>query len=101
MIDNSPLLGFQAAIQEVVQKAIEQGFEAPITVVSVSADGGLTAMRCEWADSSQRDLEATIIADYTSDDSGMIRLPLNIIVTDAQGLIRRLSVHSDKPRTVH
>lgn len=98
---SAPFFAFQTAVRQLVRQAIEQGFEVPITVVSVSADGALTAIRCEWQDATQCDLDATIIADYASEDSDKMQLPLNIIVTDGRGALRRLLMQAGEPHLVH
>ncbi len=70
------------AIEELIT---EQGFEVPLYLASIAADGSIVALHYRWTDPTQPEegLDADLVADHTVGPG--FQFPINIIFVDATG----------------
>jgi len=69
----------------------ERGFELPLHVVSVAANG--TAHLFRYV-AGETHLEAELLAEY--DECGMLKLPVNMMITDARGEAAHFAISADR-----
>jgi hypothetical protein len=62
------------------------GFESPLSVVAVGANGSLCAIRTDGE-------RPTVTANYSED--GVFAVPINIMVTDSRGIAARCLITTD------
>ena len=71
--------------QAIEELTTERGFEIPLYVAAIAANGSTLALHYSWADPSKPEegLNADLVADYTVGPG--FQFPINIIFVDATG----------------
>ncbi len=73
-------------IAPAIEKLItEQGFEVPLYLASIAANGSIVALHYRWTDPTQPEegLDADLVADHTVGPG--FQVPINMIFVDATG----------------
>ena len=70
------------AIEELIT---EQGFEVPLYLASIAANGSIVALHYRWTDPAhpEQGLDADLIADHAVGPG--FQFPINIVFVDATG----------------
>ena len=71
--------------QAIEELTTERGFEIPLYVAAIAANGSTLALHYRWADPSKPEegLNAVLVADYMIEPG--FQLPINFMFVDATG----------------
>ncbi len=71
--------------QTIEELITEQGFEVPLYLASIAANGSIVALHYRWTDPTQPEegLDADLVADHTVGPG--FQFPINMIFVDATG----------------
>ncbi len=85
----------QEQLSQLLVACLERGMQLPFIVAAVAINGATVVARYTQGD---KGLDAQVIEEYAQ--AGEFRLPINMMVVDAEGNAARIAWQSGKP-TLH
>ena len=90
------------SLGEVLERLIKDGFRPPLYAVAVALNGSILVLRYVLVGEAEG-LEAEVLAEHSEPAAGrgFFALPINIMITDAEGEAARVVLTNDGTQIIH